>query len=109
MMVPIPLRLRKEFPPASLITFVVLQVLDILTTLLGLQLGARETSFFIQGLMRVGPLAALLIAKLFAALLVAVAMKFRRPRAVVFLNYWFAAVVSWNLIMILTSLLSLRR
>jgi hypothetical protein len=109
MMVPVPLRLRKEFPQASLIGFVSLQVLDILTTLLGLQLGARETSFFIGGLMRVGPVAALLMAKLFAVLLVCVAMKFRGPRVVVFLNYWFAAVVSWNLVMILTSLLAARR
>ncbi|HTP34874.1 MAG TPA: DUF5658 family protein [Candidatus Acidoferrales bacterium] len=109
MMVPIPLRLRREFPAASLITFLILQVLDILTTLLGLQLGAREASLFIGRLMQVGPVAALLIAKLFAVLLVSLAMKFRRPRVVVFLNYWFAAIVSWNLVMILVRLLTTRR
>ena len=104
MMVPFPLRMRREFPAASLTTFVVLQVLDILTTLMGLQMGAREASVFIGRLMNAGPVAALLIAKLFAVLLVAAAMKFRRPRVVVFLNYWFAAVVSWNLAMIAWSL-----
>ena len=36
MMVPIPFRLRREFPPPSITTFVILQVLDILTTMLGL-------------------------------------------------------------------------
>ena len=77
--------------------FIFLQLLDILTTLLGLQLGAQESSMFLGRLMRAGPVAALLIAKIIAVLLVAVAMKFRRPRVVVFLNYWFAVVVSWNL------------
>jgi hypothetical protein len=87
--------------------FVILQVLDILTTLLGLQMGARETSVFLGRLMRAGPVAALLIAKIIAVLLVAIAVKFKRPRMVVFLNYWFAAVVTWNLaILLLTQLRS---
>jgi hypothetical protein len=96
--------MRREFPPASLTAFVFLQVLDILTTLIGLQMGAREASIFIGRLMQVGPVAALLIAKLFAVLLVAAALRFKRPRLVVFLNYWFAIVVSWNLAMIVWSL-----
>lgn len=83
--------------------FIFLQLLDILTTLLGLQLGAQESSMFLGRLMRAGPVAALLIAKIIAVLLVAVAMKFRRPRVVVFLNYWFAVVVSWNLGVLLLS------
>jgi hypothetical protein len=95
-------RFRKEFPAPSLTVFLFLQLLDILTTLMGLQLGAREASVFLGRLMAVGPIAALLIAKIFAVLLVATAMKFNRPRLVVFLNYWFAAVVTWNLGTILT-------
>jgi hypothetical protein len=89
--------------------FVALQVLDILTTLLGLQMGAQEGSMFLGRLMRAGPVAALLIAKIIAVLLVAIALKFKRPRVVVFLNYWFAAVVSWNLVIILLSQLSHQR
>jgi hypothetical protein len=108
MMVPIPLRLRREFPAFSLTTFLVLQVLDILTTLLGLQMGAREASIFIGRLMQLGPVAALLIAKIFAVLLVTAALKFKRPRVIVFLNYWFAVVVSWNLGTILVALLTAR-
>jgi Na+/alanine symporter len=103
---PIPLGMRRHFPAPSLTVFVVLQVLDILTTLLGVQLGAREGSMFLGRLMRAGPVAALLIAKIIAVLLVAIAMKFKRPRVVVFLNYWFAAVVSWNLVIILLTQLS---
>ena len=39
--------------------------------------------------MRVGPMPALRIAKLFAAALVAIALKMRLPRMVVLLNFWF--------------------
>ena len=103
---PIPLNMRRAFPAPSLTVFVALQVLDILTTLMGLQMGAGEGSVFLGRLMRAGPLAALLIAKIIAVLLVAMAMKFKRPRVVVFLNYWLAAVVSWNLAVILLTQLS---
>ena len=97
---------RAHFPAPSLTVFIVLQTLDIFTTLLGLQLGAREGSLFLGRLMSTGPLAALLIAKIIAVLLVAMALRFKRPRVVVFLNYWVAAVVSWNLIIIMMSQLS---
>lgn len=90
----------KPFPTPSLTVFVILQVLDIFTTLLGLRMGASESSLFIGRLMHAGPVAALLIAKLFAVVLVMIALKMRRPRAVVFLNYWFAVIVTWNLAMI---------
>jgi hypothetical protein len=103
---PISLGGHRHFPTPSLTVFIALQVLDILTTLLGLQMGAQEGSMFLGRLMRAGPVAALLIAKIIAVLLVAIAMKFKRPRVVVFLNYWFAAVVSWNLAIILVTQLS---
>ena len=96
-MLPIPHPMFGRFPAPSLTVFVALQMLDILTTLLGLQLGARETSFFLSRLMSAGPVAALLIAKIIAVLLVTLALRFQRPRVVVFLNFWFAAVVTWNL------------
>lgn len=64
-------------------------------------MGAGESSLFLARLMRMGPVAALLISKIFAVLLVAAALRMRRPRIVVFVNYWFAAIVTWNLGMIL--------
>ncbi len=97
MTMPIPARFRREFPTPSLIVFVALQVLDILTTLLGLQMGAQEASIFLARLMHLGPVAALLLAKIFAVALVAMALRMKRPRVVVFLNYWFAVIVTWNL------------
>ena len=102
----VPIVRHAHYPAHSLTVFIALQVLDIFTTMLGLQLGAREGSMFLGRLMRAGPLAALLIAKIIAVLLVAMAIRFKRPRVVVFLNYWLAAVVSWNLVIILMSQLS---
>ena len=101
MKLPIPERFRRSFPTPSLTVFVMLQLLDIFTTLLGMRLGAKESSIFIGQLMHIGPVEALLLAKLFAVALVAVALRMKRGRVVVFLNYWFAAVVTWNLANIL--------
>jgi hypothetical protein len=94
----------RPFPEPSLSVFVALQALDVLTTLIGLQFGAREASVFIGTLMRLGPVSALLISKAFAVLLAMVALRYKRPRLIVFLNYWFAAVVGWNLLTIWTAL-----
>jgi hypothetical protein len=99
------LRLGKGFPTHSLAVFVLLQLLDILTTLLGLRVGAHEGSMFIARLMKLDPLTALLISKLFAVVLVGVALRWHRPRVVVLLNYWVALVVVWNLVAIYTSVL----
>ena len=97
----IPTTFRREFPVPSLKTFVALQMLDVLTTLIGMRVGAGEASPFIGRLMHVSPISALLIAKIYAVLLVSLALRFKRPRLVVFINYWFAAVVGWNLVIIL--------
>ena len=97
MTIPIPERFRRDFPAPSLGIFVALQMLDMLTTLLGLELGAVESSIFLDRLMHMGPLPALLLSKIFAVALVATALRMKRGRVVVFLNYWFAGVVTWNL------------
>lgn len=97
----IPFVTRREFPTPSLAVFFSLQALDVLTTMIGLRLGAAEASVFVGRLIRLGPLAGLLLAKLFAVLLVMAAIRYKRQRVVVFLNYWFAVVVTWNLVTIL--------
>ena len=85
----------------SLSVFVFLQALDVLTTLIGLRLGAGEASLFISRLMSIGPLPALMVSKILAVILVVIAMR-RYPRIVVMVNFWFAAVVTWNLALICT-------
>ena len=91
---------HRRFYKHSLSVFVVLQMVDILTTLIGLGVGAHEGSMFIARLMRTGPLAALLISKLIAVCLVLMAVRWHRPHLVVWLNRWLAVVVAWNLIAI---------
>ena len=83
----------------SLSVFVFLQILDVLTTLIGLRLGAGEASLFIAHLMRIGPVPALMVSKILAVILVLIALR-RYPRIVVMANFWFAAVVTWNLALI---------
>jgi len=88
--------------------FFSLQALDVLTTLIGLRLGAREASLFVDRMVAIGPVAGLLISKCFAIILAAAALAFHRPRVVVFLNYWFAVLIAWNLVTIFMSLWALR-
>ncbi len=70
------------------------------TTLIGLRLGAQEGSTFIGHLLQTGPFSGLIISKILAAGLAAFAVFLNRKRLLVFLNFWFAAVVVWNLIAI---------
>ena len=97
--------LRRDFPAPSLTVFFVLQGLDVLTTLIGISAGASEASVFVGRLMQLGPLAGLLMSKCFAIVLVGAALRFKRPRVIVILNYWFAAVITWNLAMIVAAML----
>ena len=88
--------------------FFALQALDVLTTLIGLQMGAREASVFVGRMLTLGPLAGLLVSKCFAIILAAAALAFKRPRVVVFLNYWFAVLIAWNLFTIFSALVAAR-
>ena len=92
--------MTREFPAPSIGAFLSLQILDVLTTLIGLRLGAQEGSSFIGHLLQSGPLSGLIVSKILAAVLAAVAVFLNRKRILVFLNFWFAAVVGWNLIAI---------
>jgi len=92
------MRLLEQRP--SLSVFVFLQALDILTTLIGLRLGAGESSVFIAHLMNLGVVPGLMISKIVAVILVLIALRRRQPRIVVIANFWFAGVVTWNLALI---------
>ena len=98
-----PFNFRRELPVPSIKLFLSLQMLDVLTTLIGLRAGAREANVFIGQLMHLNPISALLISKIYAVLFVAVAARYRRPRLIVIVNYWFTLVVTWNLVTIVLS------
>lgn len=82
--------------------FLYLQVLDVLTTWLGFKTGLAEASPFIQLLMRMGPLAGLLESKAVALALGGFCIWRQRFHVIKWINYWYAALIVWNLILILS-------
>ena len=87
----------------SIQLFFYLQALDFLTTLIGLKLGISEASPFIRSLMHYGPSVAVAASKIAALVLMAVCLKLNRSHLLRYVNYWFAAVVVWNLLSILVA------
>jgi len=77
--------------------FLYLQVLDILTTLIGFSLGNSEASPFVRLMVRWGPLNGLLASKILAVSLATACLLLRRRKLIHWINYWYAAVVAWNL------------
>jgi hypothetical protein len=84
----------------SITVFIFLQILDVLTTLIGLRLGAGEASAFVGSLMHLGLVPGLMISKILAVLLVLIALRRKKPQIVVIANIWFAGLVTWNLLLI---------
>ena len=80
--------------------FIYLQLLDLLTTLLGFKLGASEASPFIRTLTRFGPVAGLTISKVLAVGLAVFCIYTRRPRVLRWASYWYSLLVAWNLVII---------
>ena len=81
--------------------FIYLQVLDFITTLIGLRLGLGEASPFIRWLMHVGPAAGLALSKLVAFILGGVCIWLKRRHLLRWINYWYAGLVVWNMSLIL--------
>ena len=81
----------------SLQVFMYLQLLDVLTTWVGLRFGLSEASPFVRLLMEVGPLAGLLGSKLVAVALAGYCVWRGRFTVIRWINYWFAALAVWNL------------
>ncbi len=82
---------------STIALFVYLQILDIASTLIGFSLGNAEASPFIRLLVRWGPVTGLLLSKLIAVGLAAVCVAMKRGALVRWINYWYAALVLWNL------------
>ena len=83
--------------------FIYLQILDLLTTLVGFKLGASEVSPFIRSLLPLGPVVAVTVSKFVAIALAGVCIALNRQRLVRWINYWYAALVVWNLCSILAA------
>lgn len=77
--------------------FLYLQVLDILSTLIGFSLGNQEASPVVRLMIRWGPVNGLIVSKLVAVGVAAVCLLLRRRKLIHWINYWYAAVITWNL------------
>ena len=84
--------------------FLYLQLLDFLTTLVGFRVGASEASPLIAKMIHVSsPAMGVAASKLVGIALGAVCLATHRARLVKWINYWYAALVVWNLGVILTA------
>lgn len=81
---------------ACLAVFLCLQLLDFATTIIGFRLGAEEMSPFIRQLMLAGPVLGVAASKLIAIALAGVCLLTRRAHVIRWINYWYAALVAWN-------------
>jgi len=81
--------------------FFLLQVLDFMTTLVGIRMGGSELSPFAKWLMQFDTVAGLMMVKFIGFALGGVCIWFRRPRVLNWVNYIFAGIVLWNVYQIL--------
>ena len=80
--------------------FLVLQVMDLATTLICFQLGLVEGNPAIRWMMRIGPAAGVLLAKIVAVAILGLCLWLRRPRTIRKANYFFLALVIWNSLLV---------
>jgi hypothetical protein len=78
-------------------------LLDLLTTLVGFRFGASEASPFIRALMLAGPATGVMLSKLVALALGGVCIWLHKQHLLRWANYWFGALVVWNLCVILVA------
>ena len=83
--------------------FIYLQLLDLLTTLVGFKLGAGEASPFIRMLMRFGPAAGVLASKLVALGIGGLCVYMRKQHLLKWATYWYGGLVVWNLMIMLSA------
>jgi hypothetical protein len=78
--------------------FVYLQLLDFLTTVAGFRLGASEASPFIAKLIHASsPIMGVATSKVLGLAMGGVCIATNKLRLVGWINYWYAALVVWNL------------
>jgi hypothetical protein len=82
--------------------FVYLQLLDLLTTFVGFKMGAAEASPFIRTLMHFGPAFGVAASKVLALGLGGLCVYTRRDHIIRWISFWYAALIVWNLMIMLT-------
>jgi len=80
--------------------FLFLQLLDVLTTLIGFEKGLTEASPFVRFLVQFGPMTGLFASKAIAIMLAGFCVWSGRYQVIRYINYWYAALVLWNVALI---------
>ena len=83
--------------------FIYLQLLDVLTTLVGFKLGAAEASPFIRVLMHAGPAAGVVVSKVLALGVGAICIYTGKHHVIRWITYWYGGLVVWNLMVLLSA------
>jgi len=83
--------------------FIYLQLLDLLTTLVGFKMGASEASPFIRVLMHAGPATGVAVSKLVALGLGGVCVYLKKQHLIRWATYWYSGLVVWNLMIVLSA------
>src|SRR5215831_8746449 len=83
--------------------FIYLQLLDLLTTLVGFKLGAGEASPFIRIMMHAGPAAGVIASKVLALGLGGLCVWANKAHVVRWITYWYSALIVWNLMVVLSA------
>jgi hypothetical protein len=83
--------------------FIYLQLLDLLTTLLGFRLGAVEASPFVRVLMHAGSINGVIASKVLALGIGALCVYTNRAHVIRWISYWYGVLVVWNLMVMLAS------
>jgi hypothetical protein len=82
--------------------FACLQLLDFITTLAGFRAGAAEASPFIAKLMHISsPVLGVAASKILALAFGGICVFTNRARLIGWINWWFAGLIVWNLLIIL--------
>jgi hypothetical protein len=80
--------------------FLYLQLLDFMTTLIGMKMGLGEASPFVRYLMDLGPSLGLALSKFVAFVLCGLCLWLNKKHVVRWINYWYAGLVVWNIALI---------
>ena len=83
--------------------FIYLQLLDLLTTLVGFRVGAAEASPFIRVLMHAGPAAGVIVSKVLALGIGGLCVYLHKEHVIRWISYWYGGIVIWNLMIMLAS------
>jgi hypothetical protein len=81
--------------------FIYLQVLDLLTTLVGIKFGVSEASPLVRWMMNWGPAVGVAASKFLAIGLAGVCIWVNKHHLIRWITYWYAGLIVWNLSIIL--------